>query len=214
MDAAIIGGTGNLGYGLALRLASAGLGVVIGSRDPERARGVAAQLTAASGRPVAGAGIVDAAARAPVVVLAVPAQARFDTAAALKAVVQGKVVVDTTVALAPGDPTRVALPAAGASVLELAALLGPGVRLAAAFHSVSGKLLAELARPLDGDVLICADDPEAGAAAARLVEAAGARPLQAGPLENGSTLERLTALIIGMNKRYKRRHIGVRFTGL
>lgn len=214
MQVALIGGTGDLGYGLAVRLASAGVKVIIGSRDPEKALAAAARATAATGRPVSGAGNVEAAVEADLVVLAVPAAAREATVAVIRPAVEGKVVVDATVSLAPGDPTRVVLPPGGSAALASAAQLGSGVRVVAALQTISGKLLSNLERPIEGDVLICGDSGEAKAVVAGLVEAIGARPLDAGPLENSGTLERLTALIIGMNKRYKRRHIGLSFTGL
>lgn len=208
-----------MGYGLAIRLAAAGIEVVIGSRDPARAEQAAAEVSAAVAHvqghaPASGLGNVAAAAAAGVVVVAVPPAAQEATLRAIAPAVDGKVIIDTTVSTAEGDPTRVTLGPEGASALRARALLGPGVRLVAGFHTVSGKLLANLTRPVECDILLAGDDPGAKEVAGDLARRIGTRAVDAGPLEVGGTLERMTAMIIGMNIRLKRRHIGLRLTGI
>lgn len=219
MIVAIIGGTGNMGFGLAIRLAAAGTQVVIGSRESAKAEEAAAKVreaVAAVTGSVAptGKNNVDAAAGADIVLLAVPPAAHEATLNTLAPAVQGKVVVDATVSTAEGDPTRVSLPAEGASALRARAILGPDVKLVAGFHTVSGRLLANLDKPVDCDIPLAGDDLGAKATAAELARLIGTRAVDAGPLENAGTLERLTAMIIGMNIRLKRRHIGLKFSGL
>jgi len=219
MIVAIIGGTGSMGFGLATRLAAGGTAVFIGSRDAARAQEAAARVREAiagteGGLPPTGLANGEAAARADVVVLTVPPPAQVRALAELAQVLKGKVVIDATVSTAEGDPTRVVMPPEGASAVRARAVLGPETRLVAGFHTVSGRLLSRLDRPLDCDILLTGDDVEAKAAAAEIARRIGARPVDVGPLENAGTLERLTAMIIGMNIRLKRRHIGIRFTGL
>ncbi|MEX2356194.1 MAG: NADPH-dependent F420 reductase [Thermaerobacterales bacterium] len=212
---AIIGGTGDLGFGLALRWAKAGLNLIIGSRDGERAGAAARRVLdeIGAGR-VKGRENGRAAAAADIIVLAVPFAAQTATLAGVRSYCHGKVVVDTTVPLKKGDPTSLDLPAEGSAAERAAALLGDEVSVVAGFHTVSARLLQDLAGDPAGDVAICGDHAEAKAMAFELVERLGMRPVDCGPLRSAQTLERLTPLIIGLNKRYRRRHIGIRFSGL
>jgi NADPH-dependent F420 reductase len=237
---AILGGTGHLGRGLALRLAAAGSEIVIGSRDPARAARAAAALVAAlvpswvpappvgaRGAPAAGdvpsagvppaAGVAtgaanaDAARSAEIVVIAVPLEGHAALVESLSGALDGKIVVDATVPMAEGR--AYAPPAAGSAAAETQAL-APGARVVAAFHTVSARLLADLSRPLDQDVLVCGDDPEARARVMALADAIGARGVDAGGLEAAAALEALAVLVIGLNIRYRRRDLGVRVAHL
>lgn len=214
MRAAVIGGTGALGWGLTLRLAKAGVSVIIGSRTEEKAAASAAEANQILGaEQVQGLSNADAARAADLVVLAVPVAAQEATLAQIAPHMGGKVLIDTTVSLAEGDPTRIVPPAEGSAAERVQALL-PAARVVSALHTVSGKLLASLDKPIDCDILVAGDDQDAKQQAIALIEKIGVRALDAGPLRNSQSLERMTALIIGMNIRYKRRHIGVRFTGV
>lgn len=214
MKIAIIGGTGNLGYGLALRLANAGHEVVVGSRTAQKAIQAAAEGNAALGRELLqGADNTSAAADAEVIILSVPFEAQEATLTSLAAATAGKVVVDATVPLAQGDPTVVAMPSEG-SAAERAQRLLPAARVVAAFHHVGAKALTKLDKPVETDVLVCGDDPEAKAAVIGLTAALGTRGFDCGPLRQAQALERITPLLIGLNIRYKKRHTGLRLTGL
>jgi NADPH-dependent F420 reductase len=205
---AIVGGTGRLGRGLAARWARAGVPVRVGSRDPSRAR----EAARAAGLPEdAGADNRTAAAGAEVIVLAVPFAAHRQTLLALADVLPGKVVLDTTVPLA--SSRELARPPEG-SAAQAAQALVPGARVVAGFHTVSSSLLADLSRPLRGDVLVCGDDPSAKAVVADLVRALGARPVDAGGLDSARTLEMLALLLLDLNRRHRRRDLGVRIVGL
>ncbi|MDR7401618.1 MAG: NADPH-dependent F420 reductase [Armatimonadota bacterium] len=205
---AIVGGTGRLGRGLAARWAQAGVPVLIGSRDPARAREAA---RAAGLSEAAGADNRAAAAAADVVVLTVPFAAHRQTLLALADVLAGKILLDTTVPLL--DSRELACPEAGSAAQDAQALV-PAARVVAGFHTVSAHLLADRRRPLRGDVLLCGDDPSAKEAVERLVRALGARPVDAGGLSAARTLEMLALLLLNLNRRYRRRDLGVRIVGL
>jgi NADPH-dependent F420 reductase len=205
---AILGGTGDLGHGLAVRLCAAGHEVIIGSRSPERGAEVARRLGLPNAR---GADNAAAAREGAMVIVACPAEGHAALVGALAAELRGKIVVDATVPLGPGPTYRP--PAAGSAAAETQAL-APGARVIAAFHTLSARLLADLARPLDQDVLVCGDDAEAKTRVMDLAESIGARGVDAGGLAAAATVEALAVLIIGMNIRYRRRHLGIKIAHL
>ncbi|HEV8340635.1 MAG TPA: NADPH-dependent F420 reductase [bacterium] len=227
---AVIGGTGHHGFALAARLCRGGHRVIVGSREEARAMEAASriralitvgevtgaakrQVTEAGKWEVTGAGNQEAAAAAEVVVLTIPFAAQDEILTAIAPAVSGKVVVDTTVPLRRGTPPELEPVAAGSAAQAAQARL-PDARVVAAFHTLSAALLARLDQPLEGDTLLCGNDAEAKRAVAELAETLGVRALDAGPLGQAGALERLAALIIGLNKRYGRKAIGVRFTGV
>lgn len=212
---AVIGGTGHEGSGLALRWAAAGLDVIIGSRQAARAAQAAAQVNDRLGRSAArGMENAMAAAAAQMVVLTVPYSAHADTLTAIRDAVQGKVLVDVTVPLRPPKVSRVWIPEGRSASEEAQALLGPGVRVVCAFQNISAEHLQDLDHTIDSDVLVCGDDATAKAAALELAARAGMRGIDAGPLQNAVVVEGLTAVLIGINLRYKVKGAGVRITGL
>lgn len=206
---AIIGGTGKLGMGLAGRLAAAGVAVIVGSREVERA--VAAAATIRGG--ARGLLNQEAARAGDTVIIAVPYQAHRATLESLTAVATGKVVLDAAVPLASGGGLQIERPRAGSLAEETQQMLVEA-KVAAAFHTVSAGMLRDLRRPLLGDVLICADDPDARDVAARVVGAVGMRPVDAGGLAHAHALEHLAALLLAMNRRYKRGDLGITIAGL
>ncbi len=209
---AVLGGTGKEGSGLALRWARAGYAVIIGSRSPERAAQAAADLNQQAGTDsVRGQGNAEAAQAAEIVVLTVPAEAQALTLEAVKDVLPGKILVDATARVDARNPR----PPEGKASARLAQyLLGPQVRVVAAFQNVPAHALKQLEHELASDVLVCSDDPDARAVVARLAEAAGMNAYEAGGLDNGLVVEGLTALIIAMNKRYKSKTGGIRISGI
>jgi hypothetical protein len=216
MRIAIIGGTGKEGGGLAIRWARAGHAVVIGSRDGEKARARAAELSAAGHGAatvaIEGADNVEAARSAEVAVLTVPYAAHADTLRAIKPAMAGKVLVDVTVPLKPPKVSRVQLPPGRAAALEAQELLGPSTPVAAALHHVSHAHLADPNAAIHCDVLVVADDDRARTVALELVRALGLRGLDAGPLDNAVALESLTPVLIHLNKKYKSPGAGIVFT--
>lgn len=213
---AVIGGTGDLGTGLARRWAKAGYPLVIGSRDGGKAEAAARALDAlAIGPKPRGLANAAAAAAAEVVVLTVPFASAAPTLDDIKAAVQGKLFIDTTVPLVPPRVARVQLPPEGCAALMAQARLGAGVRVVSGFHNVAAHKLAEIDRALDCDVLVFGDKAEDREVAIALADAlgGGVRGLHAGPLANSAAAEALTSVIIGINRTYKVDGASIRITG-
>ena len=214
----IIGGTGALGYGLAVRLARAGQTIVIGSRKPERAEEAAAKLReAVPGAEIEGLPNDEAAKRGPIVFLTVPFRAQSETLTNLKdALTEGQLLVDCTVPLAAaisGKATRTVGVWQGSAAQQAQEMAPDGVTVVSALHTVSAPILAGDG-PLDEDVLVCGDRKADKARVAKVIELVdGLRAVNAGPLEQARIVEPLTALLIGINIRYKT-HAGIRITGL
>lgn len=215
----IIGGTGALGYGLALRWAQAGLETVIGSRDPARAEESAGRVTeAAGGAKTEGLENAEAVARGEVVFLTVPFRAQSETLNNLRgALSPGQLLVDCTVPLAAavsGKATRSLGVWQGSAAQQAQEMVPDGVTVVSALHTVSAPVLADLGRGLDEDVLICGERKADKARVAALVERIeGLRAVNAGALEMARIVEQLTPLLISINARYKA-HAGIRVTGL
>jgi NADPH-dependent F420 reductase len=187
--------------------------VAVGSRSLERAHATAERIRVeASSVAVRGMENADAATAADVIVLAVPADAHAETVAAISEGAAGKIVIDLTVPLEKNPAYARQLPEGSAAEAAQRAL-GPGVRVVGAFHTVPASLLADLARPVDCDVLVCGDDGEAKAQVMELAAAIGARAVDVGALRQTHTLERLTALLIAAGRKAKRHELGVRITG-
>ena len=215
----VIGGTGALGAGLALRLAVAGVPVVIGSRDHDRARQAAARVREGAGSAdVRGLENGPAAEASEVVFLCVPFRNQSETLTNLKNHLrEGQLVVDATVPLAAavsGRATRMLGVWQGSAAQQAAEMVPDGVRVVAALHTVNAPALRDLSQTLDEDVLVCGDRREDKARAAAYIELVpGLRCVDAGRLEMARTAEALTALLIGINARYKT-HAGIKVTGL
>lgn len=217
---AILGGTGPEGSGLANRLVRAGEHVVIGSRDAARAESTAQQLRDSIGpsAKIAAAENAAAAGNCQVAILTVPFSGQAALLKQLKTVWKsGTIVIDTTVPLAAtvgGSPSRMIGVWQGSAADAAAELLPEGVSLAAAFHNLGAELLAGDA-PIDCDVLVCSDDENAKRISMELAgKIPGVRAINGGKLENARIVESITALLIGLNIRYKVHAAGVRFTGL
>jgi NADPH-dependent F420 reductase len=217
---AILGGTGPEGLGLANRFAQAGEHIVIGSRDAARAQEAASQLRARLGAAanVEGADNAAAAAQSEIVVLTVPFAGQAALLKSLKNVWKaGTTVIDTTVPLAAtlgGSPTRTIGVWQGSAAEAAREALPQTVSLAAAFHNLGAELLTGDA-PIDCDVLVCSDDEKAKQVAMDLAgKIPGVHALNGGKLEGARIVESITALLIGLNIRYKVHSAGVRFTGL
>jgi NADPH-dependent F420 reductase len=223
---AIIGGTGDLGFGLALRWANAGAQVVIGSRDEKKAQEsaerVKEKLRGSGSSPervlVSGLENTRAAAMAPLVVLAVPFSGQVAILKSIRGSLNNAVVVDATVPLAAtlgGKATRLLGVWQGSAAEQARELIPASTPLLAAFHNLSAEVLQDLSAKLDCDILVCGDDQTAKEILFPLVRLIpDLRPLDAGPLEMARIVESMTALLISLNRRYHRRHSGIRITGL
>lgn len=211
---AVIGGTGDLGTGLARRWVKAGLPVIIGSRSAEKAEAAAKALAGLATGPVPrGLANAAAAAAAGVVVLTVPFASHAATLDEVAPFVAGKVVIDTTVPLVPPKVARVQLPPEGCAAVLAQKRLGDGVRVISAFHNVAAHKLQDVTLAIDCDVLVFGEKAEDREVAIRLAEACGIRGLHAGPLANSAAAEALTSVIIGINRTYKVDGASIRITG-
>jgi NADPH-dependent F420 reductase len=213
MRIAIVGGTGREGRGLALRWARKGHEVSLGSRDGERARARACELSALAGGVILGGSNEWAVAQAEVVVLGVPYSAHDQVLQNLKQALARRVVISIAVPLRPPTVHQVHLPEGQAAALEAQAILGPETPVVAALHHVGSAQLGDHERELEGDVLVCSDSDGARARAMTLIGDLGARPLDAGPLRNAIALEALTPVLIHLTKHYRGSGAGVRFIG-
>jgi NADPH-dependent F420 reductase len=219
---AIIGASGALGFGVALRLARVGVAIAIGSRD-----GARAEETAERARAIVPDGSFSAhenaeAARAAgdtgIVILSVPFRNQSETLANLKdALTPGQLLIDATVPLAAatgGKATRMLGVWQGSAAQQALEMVPEGVRVVSALHTVSAASLSDLEHPLTQDVLVCGDVRADKRRAAELIERIdGLRCVDCGKLETARTTEALTALLIGVNARYKV-HAGIRLTSL
>jgi 8-hydroxy-5-deazaflavin:NADPH oxidoreductase len=217
---AILGGTGAEGSGLANRWARAGEHVLIGSRDASRAKEMAQQLRAKIGQAsqIEGMDNASAAAACDIAVLTVPFSGAAAVLKQLKSIWKpDTIVIDTTVPLAAavgGAATRMLGVWQGSAAEQTKELLPSGVSLAAALQNLGAELLAGDG-PVECDVLVCSDDEKARQVASELIcKIPGARAVNGGKLESARIVESLTALLIGLNTRYKVHGAGIRFTGL
>jgi 8-hydroxy-5-deazaflavin:NADPH oxidoreductase len=210
---AIIGGTGALGMGLAMRWAAAGYPVVLGSRSSERAKAAARDIESGKGAPpVRGDDNLGAAQAGDIVVIAVPFSNHEAILDEIRDAVAGKIVVDAVVPLVPPKVSLVQLPAQGSAAQIAHERIGDTARVVSAFHNVgAAKLRAGGA--IDCDVLVFGNDRAARDSVIALVEAIGTRGIDGGPIANSASAEALTSILIGINRRYKVDGAGIRITG-
>jgi hypothetical protein len=192
-----------------MRLALAGEAVRIGSRKPERAADAATTITeavtAAGGSADAGGAVnADVVANCDIVIIVVPFDGHEATLRDLREPIGSKVVIDAAVPLVFNDGVPgVAMVEQGSATEQAQALL-PEARVIGAFHNLSAKKLQDLSKPMEGDVLVTGNDEEAKQQVVQLIESmANLRPIDAGPLAMSRFVEDLTALILGINRRYK-----------
>jgi len=217
---AVVGGTGAEGSGLALRFAKAGLRVLIGSRNLDRAQAAAREIAAQAGAgEVTGHTNPDAVSKAAIVILTVPLSAQVETLKSIRTgLTSAAILVDATVPLEiaiGGRLSRTVTLWDGSAAQQAARLVPAAVPVVATFHALSAEALARLDQPVDCDTLICGDNPEAKAAVSQVAETIpGVHAIDAGPLDNARYLESSAALLIALNLRHKVKHCGLRITGL
>jgi NADPH-dependent F420 reductase len=214
MKFGILGGTGKEGTGLALRLAKAGHDVVIGSREPDRARAKALELSAACAGKVEGGTNREAAEQGEIVLVTVPFAGHRALLEELRDALASKIVVDTVVPLDFKARHTYAPPKEGSAAEEAQAVLGAETKVVAALHQIAAHDLAALDRPIEADGLFAGDDAAAKERVADLIRILGARPVDVGPLRNAPIIEAITPLLIEINKRYKTKSSGIRITGI
>jgi 8-hydroxy-5-deazaflavin:NADPH oxidoreductase len=208
---AIVGGTGNLGGALALRLGAPGVKIIIGSRDAEKAKKAVETL-----KPNLRAGEMvgmtnqESIRGADYVVIAVPYEGHAQMVRDIKGQVAGKIVIDTVVPLNKGKPF---VPPAGSALQEAQQILGDEAPVVGALHNISAVDLADVDSPL-GDVLVCGDNSEAKERVMAIIRRIGARAFDGGPGTNAYVIEGLTGVIISLNRKYKSKHGSIRIVGI
>ncbi len=211
---AVLGGTGKEGKGLAYRWGKAGYRILIGSRDPEKAKAAAAELIKMIGQAanIRGVSNLEAAQNGDIIVLTVPYLAHRGTLEGLKNYLQGKMMIDVTVPLVPPKITKVQMPPAGSAAQEAHEILGENVQVASAFQNISHEYLFRK-EDIGCDVLVTGTSKEAREETLKLVSAAGLTGWDAGPIENSVVVEGLTSVLLGINKRYGLKSAGIRIEG-
>ncbi len=211
LSVAIVGGTGNLGGALALRLGAPGVRIIIGSRDAEKAKKAVETL-----KPNLRAGEIvgmtnqEAVRGADFVVIAVPYEGHAQMVSNLKGQLAGKIVIDTVV---PLNKVKPFVPAAGSALQEAQQILGDEAPVIGALHNISAVDLGDVESPL-GDVLVCGDNAEAKRKVMEIIERIGARAFDGGPASNAYVIEGLTGVIIHLNRKYKSKHGSIKIAGL
>lgn len=210
---AILGGTGDLGTGLAIRWAKAGHRIVIGSRTLEKAQKAVADLRAISPTTQADAMVNgDAAAAADIVVLTVPAEHQLTTLAGVKEQLKGKILIDVTVPLIPPKVGTVQLPPEGSAGKRAQDLLGDEVNVVTAFQNIAAHLLQHDV-VIECDVLVAGNKKAARQKVIDLAAEAGMRGWHAGPIENSAAAEALTSILIQINRQGGISHSGIKIIG-
>jgi NADPH-dependent F420 reductase len=216
---AIVGGTGEEGFGLALRLGRAGREVVIGSRSHEKGTAAADRARELLGDAEVNGATNQAAVRdAEVVFVTVPYEGQAEIYRSIKDdVAGGTIVVDCTSPLATavgGRPWQVVRPWHGSAAEQAKAILDAGVRMVSAFHTIAGEQLNDLSRPMESDVFVCGSDADAKETVGELIEAIpNLRWVDCGDLSMARIAETMTALIVSVNRTYKLHDAGFRVTG-
>ncbi len=210
---AILGGTGDLGGGLARQWSRAGYQVLIGSRTLEKGQAAAkALLDEFPDLNVTGHENLDAASRADIVVLTVPFAHQLSTLEVVKEALKGKILIDVTVPLVPPRVGTVQLPEGGSAALMAQTVLGDEVQVVSAFQNVGAQHLRE-DHKIECDVLVTGDKRAARDTVIKLVEAVGLRGWHAGPLANSAAAEVLTSVLITINRHHKIDGAGIVITG-
>lgn len=206
---AILGGTGDLGSGLAAAWAKAGYRIVVGSRSRDKAVAFAQSC----GGGVSGDDNAGAARQGDVVVLAVPYSNHAPLLEEIAGELSGKIVVDAVVPLVPPKVSTVQLPRDGSAALEARRILGDRARLVSAFHNVGAAKLRAGAKA-ECDVLVFSDDREARDVVIALADVVASRGVSGGALANSVAAEAMTSVLIGINRQYKISGAGIAISGL
>ena len=205
----LLGGTGDLGTGLATRLLKAGYKVIIGSRTLEKAQHTERSL----GKNTKGLLNKDAALQGEIIILTVPFAHQRGIVEECKTELKGKLFIDTTVPLMPPKVATVQLPSEGSAAEIAQNILGDDVRVVSAFQNISAELL-QSDKEIDCDVLVCGNKKEWRQEVIDLVNTLGMKGWHAGMLPNSAAVEAMTSVLISINKHHAISHSGIKVTGL
>ena len=210
---AILGGTGDLGTGLAIRWSKAGHKIVIGSRTLEKAQAAVAELQEISPEtPAEAMENFDAAKAGEIVVLTVPAEHQESTLSSVKENLKGKILIDVTVPLVPPKVGTVQLPREGSAGKRAQELLGEDVMVVSAFQNIAAHLLKEDVQ-IECDVLVAGNKKAARQRVIEMIESAGMVGWHAGPIDNAAAAEALTSILIQINRSGIVSHSGIKIIG-
>ena len=210
---AILGGTGDLGTGLAIRWSKAGYKIVIGSRTLEKAQAAVAALQEISPEtPAEAMENLDAAGAGDIVVLTVPAEHQISTLDYVKANLQGKILIDVTVPLVPPKVGTVQLPEEGSAGKRAQDFLGEDVMVVTAYQNIAAHLLQQDVE-IECDVLVCGNKKDAREKVLQLTKEAGMTGWHAGPIANSAAAEALTSILIQINRSGIVSHSGIKIIG-
>ncbi|AIY89982.1 NADPH-dependent F420 reductase [Geoglobus acetivorans] len=217
MKVALIGGTGNIGEGLAFRLKLAGYDIIIGSRSEEKARSKAEHFNSLV-ESLGGKGNIEgrlndeAAELADVAVITIPWQHAFETAERLKSKLKGKIVISPIVPMVVENGIfKYAPPEEGSAGLKLQRILAES-SVVVAFNNIPAKRFANPAEKFEWDVAVCSDDDDAKRVVMEIVSSIkGLRAFDAGSLDSSRVIEALTPMLITLAKKNKTVELGVRF---
>jgi NADPH-dependent F420 reductase len=208
---AIVGGTGNLGTALALRLGAPGVKIIIGSRDAEKAKKTVETLKPnLRGGEMVGLTNREAVKDANFVIIAVPYEGQAPLVQDLKGQLAGKIVINTVVPLKKVTPF---VPPAGSALQEAQQIIGDEAPVIGALHNISAVDLGDAHSPL-GDVLVCGDSAEAKQKVMAIIQRIGATAYDGGPASNAYVIEGLTGVIIHLNRKYKSKHGSIKIIGI
>ena len=205
----LLGGTGDLGTGLATRLVKAGYKVIIGSRTLEKAQ----QAERSLGKNTKGLLNKDAALQGDIIILTVPFAHQRGIVEECKTELKGKLFIDTTVPLMQPKVATVQLPSEGSAAEIAQNILGDDVRVVSAFQNISAELL-QSDKEIDCDVLVCGNKKEWRQEVIDLVNTLGMKGWHAGMLPNSAAVEAMTSVLISINKHHAISHSGIKVTGL
>ena len=205
----LLGGTGDLGTGLATRLLKAGYKIIIGSRTLEKAQ----QAERSLGKNTKGLLNKDAALQGEIIILTVPFAHQKGIVEECKSELKGKLFIDTTVPLMPPKVATVQLPSEGSAAEIAQNILGDDVRVVSAFQNISAELL-QSDKEIDCDVLVCGNKKEWRQEVIDLVNTLGMKGWHAGMLPNSAAVEAMTSVLISINKHHAISHSGIKVTGL
>ena len=210
---AILGGTGDLGTGLAIRWSKTGHEIVIGSRTLEKAKNAVANLHKISPEtPARAMENADAAAAGDIVVLTVPAEHQISTLETVRAGLAGKILIDVSVPLVPPRVGTVQLPEAGSAGKRAQDFLGDDVMVVSAFQNIAAHLLQRDIQ-IECDVLVAGNKRAARDKVIALAAEAGLTGWHAGPIDNAAAAEALTSILIQINRRHEISHSGIKIVG-
>lgn len=211
---AILGGTGDLGTGLAIRWSRAGHRIIIGSRTLEKAQAAVAALAEISpDTPAEAMENADAARAGDVVVLTVPFAHQLSTLETVKPHLTGKILIDVTVPLMPPKVGTVQLPEEGCAGTRAQNFLGDDVKVVSAFQNIAADLLQDPDLKIECDVLVTGNDKAARQRVIELAAEAGMNGWHAGPIANSAAAEALTSILIQINRQGTISHSGIKIVG-